>query len=137
MSRCPECGAPSVEGHGCREQLGLLIAWEYDDPELRAEHFLTVASFNLQHPARFTDEAHAGLREVFIDYVERVVSLTEIRRRVSHATEGAVRVLRAESARRPVLRRWSMTIADVYLPNQPAGAAERVRLWARTIRSEI
>lgn len=51
---CPECGAPRVHGMTCWEMLGLLIAWEYDDPDRRAEHFLTVASYNLQHPASGT-----------------------------------------------------------------------------------
>ena len=61
--RCPECGAPRVGGLACWEQLGVLLAWEHDDPALQREHFLTVASYNLQHPARFTDDAIAGLRE--------------------------------------------------------------------------
>jgi len=34
-----------------------------------------------------------------------------------------------------VLRDWGMTIADVYLPDQPQGAVERVR--AATIRSQL
>lgn len=54
-STCPECGARRVEGMTCWEQLGMIIAWEADDPELLAEHFLTVATYNLQHPAQFTD----------------------------------------------------------------------------------
>ncbi|HEU5099413.1 MAG TPA: DUF5946 family protein [Roseiflexaceae bacterium] len=45
---CPECGAPRVNGLTCWEMLGTVIAWEYDDADLRAEHFLTVASYNLQ-----------------------------------------------------------------------------------------
>jgi len=36
-----------------------------------------------------------------------------------------------------VLRDWGMTIADVYLPDQPQGAVERVRAWAATIRSQL
>lgn len=133
---CPECGAPRVEGFTCWEQLGLLIAWEYGDEELRREHFLTVASYNLQHPAQFTDQALAGLRGAFVDYLDRGVSVEEIRRRASAATEGAVRVLRDDSARRPVLRTWPMTIADVHGAG-PSNAAERVRRWAAAIRGEL
>ena len=58
---CPECGAPGVEGFTYWEQLGLLIAWEHGDDELRREHFLTVTSYNLEHPAQFTDEAIADV----------------------------------------------------------------------------
>ncbi|HEY0736847.1 MAG TPA: DUF5946 family protein [Herpetosiphonaceae bacterium] len=56
LATYPECGGSTVDGLTCWEQLGALIAWEYDDPELAAEHFLTVAAYNLQHPAQFTDD---------------------------------------------------------------------------------
>jgi hypothetical protein len=46
-------------------------------------------------------------------------------------------VLKPEAERRPVLRQWSLTIADVYLPDQPQGAAERVKAWAASIRREF
>lgn len=134
---CPECGAPAQEGFSCWEQLGLLIAWEYDDPELRAEHFLTVASYNLQHPAQFTDDAIAGLREALIDRLDRGVSVEHLRRRASAATEGSTRVLKRDAERTPVPRAWKVTIADVYIPELSAGAAERVRNWAAAIRSEL
>jgi hypothetical protein len=61
----------------------------------------------------------------------------EIRRRVGKAAAGATRVLRPEAERQLVLRQWTMTIADVYLPDQPEGAAERVRAWATAIRREV
>ncbi len=134
---CPECGAKVVEGMSCWEQLGMIIAWEYNDPELQAEHFLTVAAYNLQHPAQFTDEAIAGLRTAFMERLEKNISLTWIRRRTARANEGSKRVRRPESERQIRQRHWHMTIADVYLPNQPQGAAGRVRAWAVAIRNEI
>jgi hypothetical protein len=118
----------------CWDQLGLLLAWEYEDPELQAEHFLTVASYNLQHPAQFTDAAIAGLRAVFIEYLDQGLSVAEVRRRVGRPAAGQARVRRAPADRRPTLRPWSMTIGDVYLPDQPSGAAVRVRAWAASIR---
>jgi hypothetical protein len=136
VGACPECGGPRVDGLSCWEQLGGLIAWEYEDDDLRREHFLTVASYNLQHPAQFTDEAIAGLRSAFVDYLDRGVSIDEIRRRASAATAGAVRVRRDESVRKPVRRSWSTTIADVYGRGQPK-AAECVRRWAAAIRREL
>jgi hypothetical protein len=134
---CPECGAPRLEGMTCWEQLGLLIAWEYDDPELRAEHFLTVACYNLQHPAQFTDDALAGLKAAFIEHLDNGLAVTEIRRRVGKASEGNRRVLKDEAERHPALRAWSRTIADVYTPDRPEGAAGRVRAWAASIRMEL
>ncbi len=137
VATCLECGAPTLDGMSCWEQLGLLLAWEYDDPALAAEHFLTVASYNLQHPAQFTDESLAGLRAMFVEHLDNGLSVQEIRRRVGRASEGNRRVLRDESERRPTLRAWSMTIGDVYLPNKPAGTADRVRAWAASIRNEL
>lgn len=115
----------------------MLIAWEYDDPELLAEHFLTVASYNLQHPAQFTEAALEGLRAVYIERVDHGLPVKEIRRRMGTAFSGSERVLKDEAERRPVLRSWPMTIADVYLPGQPQGAAARVRAWAASIRQAL
>jgi Family of unknown function (DUF5946) len=134
---CPECGAPAVDGMSCWEQLGALLAWEADDPELATEHFLTVASYNLQHPAQFTDEALEGLRASFRDRLDKGVAVAELRRRASRRFEGPRRVLKDASEWRPVLRPWSTTIADVYLPGHPEGAAERVRAWAGAVRREM
>ena len=126
-----------MSGLSCWEQLGLLIAWEADDPAVRAEHFLIVASYNLQHPAQFTDEALANLRAGLIERLDHDVAVAELRSRVSRQFEGKTRVLKPASERRPTVRRWSSTIADVYLPDQPAGAAERVRAWAAAIRRDL
>jgi hypothetical protein len=117
--------------------LGAILAWEYHDPELMAEHFLTVASYNLQHPAQFTEAALAGLCAAYIDHLDHGLAVAQIRRRVGKASAGATRVLKPEAERRLVLRLWPMTIADVYLPDQPQGAAERVRMWAAVIRQEL
>jgi Family of unknown function (DUF5946) len=135
--RCAECGAPQVMGLSCWEQLGMIIGWEYGDPELLAEHFLTVASYNLQHPAQFTNEAWEGLRTSFIEHLDNSTAVTELRRRAARTYGGQKRVLKPESEREPVLRSWSMTIADVYIPDKPKGAAARVRAWAASIRKEL
>ena len=134
---CPECGAPRVDSLDCWGQLGAIIAWEWQDPELMAQHFLTVASYNLQHPAQFTDEALAGLCQQFIDHLDNGVQVQEIRRRVSSLAEGNTKVLVPEVERHPVVRHWPMTINAVYLPDQPSGAADRVKAWAASIREAL
>ena len=134
---CSECGAPRVDGLDCWGQLAAIIAWEWQDPELRAQHFLTVASYNLQHPAQFAEAALAGLRQQFIDHLDNNLPVAEIRRRVATMAEGKVKVRKPEPERRFVLRRWPLTIADVYLPARPTGAAERVKAWATSIREEL
>ncbi len=134
---CPECGAPAVDGLSCWEQLGALLAWEYDDPELRAEHFLTVASWNLQHPAQFTDDALDYLRSALFEHLEHGVAVEELRRRAARRFGGKTPVLKGPSDRHVVPRGWSVTIADVYTPDRSDGAAERVRAWAAAIRREL
>lgn len=134
---CPECGAARVEGLTCWGQLGAVLGWEYQDPDLRAEHFLTVASYNLQHPAQFSEEVLAGLRAALIEHLDQGVPVEVLRRQAARAYGGQKRVLKPEAERQPVPRRWRMTIADVYLPAQPQGAADRVRRWAAAIRSEL
>lgn len=137
LMRCPECGARRVDGMNCWEQLGAIIAWEAHDPALVAEHFLTVASYNLQHPAQFTDAALAGLRTAYLDYLDHGVKIAEIRRRIRRVADGPQRVLKPAAERNPVLRTWTMTIDAVYLPDQPQGADARVRAWAAAIRQEL
>ncbi len=137
IGTCPECGGPIVNGMTCWEQLGAIGAWEFQDPDLRAEHFLTVAAYNLQHPAQFTDEALADLHTAFIDRIDKGVSVEAVRQRMAQVYAGKKRVRKDTAEQRPVLRRWHMTIADVYLPDHPEGAAERVRRWAAAIRSEL
>lgn len=134
---CLECGAPPVDAMSCWEMLGAIIAWEWQDPELMAQHFLTVGSYNLQHPASFTDAAISGLREQYVQHLDSGLPVEQIRQRVSHLAEGSTKVRKPEAERQPVLRRWPMTIADVYIPNQPSGAAERVKAWAASIREEL
>lgn len=134
---CDECGAPRVDGMTCWEQLGLLLAWEYDDPALAAQHFLTVTSYNLQHPAQFVDEALTGLQAMFVEHLDNRLAVQEIRRRIGQTSAGSRRVLRPAAERRPRLRGWRMTIANVYLPDQPDGAAVRVQAWAESIRNEM
>jgi len=137
QNNCPECGAPQVEGLDCWGQLGAILAWEWSDPELSAQHFLTVASYNLQHPSQFTDAAYAGLRAAYIEHLDHGLPVAEIRRRITTVAAGSQRVLKPAAERQPVLRRWPLTIAHVYIPHQPEDAARRVKEWAANIRAAL
>jgi hypothetical protein len=48
--------------------LGGIIAWEYQDCALMAEHFFTVASYNLQHPAPGRAPSVLTQQMVFFSY---------------------------------------------------------------------
>jgi hypothetical protein len=120
----------------CWEQLGAVMAWEWHDPELQALHFLTVASYNLQHPAQFTDEAVAGLSALYRDYLDHGLPTAVIRRRAANLVRGQ-KIARREEERRAARREWEVTVADVYCRGQAEGAAERVRNWAAAIRKAL
>jgi hypothetical protein len=134
---CPECGAPAVDGLSCFEQMAQVLGWEGQDPELAALHFLTVASYNLQHPAQFTEPALAGLKALYVEVVDGGWTNAQTRRRAVEMGTGQAKVLKPEAERRPVFKAWPMTVADVYLPDQPEGAPGRVKAWAATIRASL
>lgn len=136
VPNCSECGALSHDGLSCRERLHGILALESKDSELQSLHFLTVAAYNIQHPAQFTHDALAGLKKSFVDYLDGRITIEDIKER-TREFNGPKRVLKPALERAPVLRCWDMTTADVFLPFQPQGTAERVKKWAESIKSEL
>ena len=136
VPNCSECGALSYDGLTCLERLHGIQSLERTDPELQVLHFLTVAAYNIQHPAQFTTEAIERLRRSFAEYLDKQITIDEVKRHNQDFNAGKL-VLRPFSERHTVLRIWQTTSADVYLPFQPQGTAQRVRKWAESVRSEI
>ncbi|HVB87363.1 MAG TPA: DUF5946 family protein [Candidatus Dormibacteraeota bacterium] len=134
---CPECGAALVDEKNCWQQLEEILSWEYQFPELLAQHFLTVAIYNIQHPSQFSDEAVQMLRRAFVEKVGRATPTSQIRLEFARRYEGSKKILKPESERKVVFREWKMTIADVYLPQDAKGTASRVRAWAQAPRAEL
>jgi hypothetical protein len=134
---CPECGARVVDGLDCQGQLNVVLSWEWSDPELSAEHFCTVAIFNLQHPSRFQQDAIDGLVAAVVAHIDEGRPVSAIRRQVGRATAGTTRVLKPEAERLIVPRQWALTVDYVYDGNNPLDAAGRVREWARSTRREL
>ena len=126
-----------VDGLGCQGQLDAVLSWEWNDPPLAAEHFSTVAIFNLQHPSRFRRDALEGLVSAVVAHLDDGLPVSAIRRQVGRAAAGATRVLRPDAERVIVLRRWQLTIDHVYARHTPHDAASRVREWARATRREL
>jgi len=113
-----------------------VTAWEWEDPGLGAMHFLIVASFNLQHPSAFTEDALARLSSAFVEHLDHGLPVASIRSRHATAFGGETRVLKPVAERTTLLRTWPMTVADAYAGG-PAGAVERVRQWIRAVRSAL
>jgi hypothetical protein len=136
-SNCPECGAPIVDGKGCRDLLAAILGWEPADAELFSLHFYIVAAFNLQHPAQFTDEALQELRAVFVQALDGSAPVEALARRMGTTFQGSTRVLKKEDERHPVSKSWTVTATDVFAGGRPEGAAYRVRRWASSVRAEM
>jgi Family of unknown function (DUF5946) len=136
FANCSECGALSRDGLTCEDRFHAILGLEREYPELAAMHFLTVAAYNIQHPAQFTPEAIAGLRKSFVDFLEGRIDIAGIRDR-GHYFDGNRRVLRPALERHPVLVCWKTTTADVYNPFDNAATAARVKCWVDSVKSEI
>lgn len=134
---CPECGAAWTSGLSCEEMFHQVLAWEAEDFDLLSEHFLTVACYNLQHPAMFQEEAIDNLKGGLILRIDQNAQVSELRRRAAQKFNGSQRVLRPVNERHAVLNSWSMTIADVHATGRAEGAADRVRNWGRRVRTEL
>ena len=139
---CPECGAAVPDGGSCRDHFHALLLLESEIPggPGAVPHFLAVATYGLQHPAsmNYTAAALAGLRACVADQLDGRATLEDIRRRVRAGAAAAGRVTRRpgdEVVRWPVAS-WPMTVADV-LAGGAEGYAERVTVWARSIREAL
>ena len=133
---CPECNGLLVNDLSCFEQLGQIIAWESQDPELFAVHFLTVASFNLQHPSQFETGVIEDLKITFLEYLDKKTTTQNIRKKFAVLYGGNTKVLKPKLDRIIKPREWDMTISNVYIPNKPQGAAKRIQSWAESIRKK-
>ena len=103
---------------------------------LSIPHFQTAASFTLQHPVRFIDQAIPQLRTTFLEAMHGASSLNGLRRRMGRRFQGGKRVLRPVADRHPVTREWEFTIANVQNAGRAEGAESRVTCRATTVRGQ-
>jgi hypothetical protein len=134
---CSECGARLVDSMTCNELLATVLGWESIDRELSKEHFFTVAAFCLQHPARFTADAHQILRSSFIEVFDNSISFEDLGKRMGTRFNGKRKVLKNHEEQNPTLKKWDLTIADVYHYGQSKNAGERVRQWSQYVRDQL
>jgi hypothetical protein len=135
---CPECGAPAQRGLSCRQQWDELLALEFSDPRAGKVHFLTVASYELQHPQAFQldPEARAQILQALEDVVVHDRPVPHVREEMQRRFAGTVNVLTDEPEPSAADRTWSLTVADVGDPDAHAHAA-RVRAWARAVYADL
>ena len=109
-----------------------------DPPATGSAHHLLVATYMLEHPSGFTPEGRESFAEVVRTVVDEGLSAEELRARNRGRFEQQDRdwTLKAKSPAEPVLRTWTMTIADA-VDGDAAGLPERVWAWARSVREEL
>lgn len=137
MTTCDECGAQPRDGMACRQQWDELLALEFTDPRAGSVHFLTVACYQLQHPASFrlTAEARRWLEDALRDVVMHGQPAMAVRDTLQRAYDGHRRVRDTATAPAPRVR-WSATVADVGV-GDPERHAARVRAWAVSVLSDL
>jgi hypothetical protein len=130
---CLQCGAI-----GCKDKYGEMLALEFEQPTIfGAVHHITVNCYNLQHPAEFSDEALAWMKEALHDIVEHDLPGPALLKRARSTFGGDYRVRRNDTrARAPARTRWSMTVADVRT-DSPEIYVENVRTWAASILEDL
>ncbi len=139
MATCDECGASVRDDLACRGQFDELLALEFSDPRAGRVHFLTVACYQLQHPATFplTPSGTEHLVGALRDVVVLGLPVTEVRDRMSGAFAGDARaVARGSAEPEQPSRQWSMTVADVGPPD-PSTHADRITEWASAVLADL
>ncbi len=79
MTTCAECGAVWLDERTCQAVYDECLVLEFTDPGYGAVHFLTVATFMLQH-GRYSDEALAWVVPAMRAYLAGETNAERLRR---------------------------------------------------------
>ena len=155
--RCGECGAALAGEETCLERFDALLAAEAQNAELRRMHGLTVLTYHVQHPSRTKPWYQAFGAEVMRRAFGRGEDWTEALAAVAGRPGGFDRergrwrqvgpqkgwereLNERKAAAGSAMPGWVVarpiageaTVADVD-PLAPAGQAEQVLAWARSV----
>ena len=134
---CNQCGAVLEGGRTCESIFHEFLALEFEDPGYGRVHFLTVASYMIQHEG-YSDEFYVWVQSALRDYLEKGHSLKRIRKSAASGPGRAKGVLRPADARPLPKVAWSMTIADVASQMHDADSyCSLIEKWAKTILQEM
>jgi hypothetical protein len=140
---CPECGAPEVNGHTCREQYEGLLELETRDPAgAGSVHSLSVLCYVLQHPRDYSDAALNWGITSLQELLGNTGSQKEHGPKPRSLLAGWTRALfrrkpKFKAGKRPAIpSRWRVTIDQVFHAD-PNGHPERVQQWARSILADL
>ncbi len=140
-TKCPECGAPLVDGRTCQDDFHQMLFWENEDPRRGEVHHLAVLCYHLQHPGLYSPEGLLHARQLLVEFAARGAAPQAVRKQSRGQVDSGRRLWKITSRAgaqgaytHPV--RWAMTAADVVA----AGAAAycgSVRAWAQSILAAL
>jgi hypothetical protein len=115
-----------------------LLFWEAEYPAYGAEvHHLMVLCYHLQHPSLYSPEGLQEARRLLVEFVEKGVSPTEVRKSIRDRVDSSKRTwkIKATTTSHGSYQRaiaWPMTAADV-VAGGPDNYCANVRAWAKSI----
>ncbi len=141
-SRCAECGAILLDEKSCEDHFHQMGIWEFENPSVIPEvHHLMVLCYHLQHPSRYSPEGLRGAKSLLVDFLERGVTPSDVRRRDRSKLDSGNRKFKIRGTpssysayEHPV--QWNMTATDVTASGADNYSAS-VKKWARSVLDDL
>lgn len=136
--RCIECGTKSIDGFSCYELFGFPLVWEHNDPKLYELHFWLVSCYMIQHPSNFTEEGYKNLINLFKDAYDNNWDTAYILKKNRQLVKDIGKISNPipSDKRKREIRKWSMTIEDIYLGGEKNAIVNIIK-WKDTIRNDL
>ncbi|OZB92322.1 DUF5946 family protein [Paenibacillus sp. XY044] len=134
---CDKCNAELPLGNTCESILNEFLALEFSDPGYGKVHFLTVASYMVQHQG-YSDEMYAWVQSALRKHLEEGYP-TELIRQDMARGPGSTKGIRRPLDAQPLPKiSWTMTIADVAAQMHDAESyCKLIKQWGRTTLKEM
>lgn len=136
-STCNKCGARLPTGNTCQSIFNEFMALEFTEPSYGQVHFLTVASYMVQHEG-YSDEMYVWIQTALRKHLEEDYP-TELIRQDMNRGPGSTKGIRRPVNAPPLPKvAWTMTIADVAAQMHGAESYRKlIEQWGRTTLKEM
>lgn len=134
---CEKCSAHLPMGNTCQSIFNEFMALEFTDPSYGQVHFLTVASYMVQHEG-YSDEMYVWVQTALRKHLEEGYA-TELIRQDMARGPGSTKGIRRPVNASPLPKvAWTMTIADVAAQMHDAESyCKLIEQWGRTTLKEM
>ncbi|RAV21589.1 DUF5946 family protein [Paenibacillus contaminans] len=137
MDICAKCGAELSQENTCESIFNEFMALEFTDPSYGQVHFLTVASYMVQHEG-YSDDMYVWVQSALRRHLEEGYPTELIRQDMAigpGSTKGIRRPLNAIPQPKVA---WTMTIADVASQMHDSDSYFKlIEQWGRTALKEM